>query len=378
MNKRLLVGLTTILLASTLCGCWNYRSLDQVDIVVGIAVDFDKRTNRYKLSYEIADLLSTQKKGSINGKIVESEGKTLFDAVRNAKRKEADKLFFGSAQIIIISQELAREMGIMKVIEWFLRDAECRETMCVALSQEDTAEKILENNNKTIGIKSQNIYDTISEDKRVTSSSIDTRLYQVYNMLESSRKSLMLPVLHNVGSKSQEVYELNGIAVFKRDKLAGFLTPEQSKYALFLENEIKGGLLTLSIDNMGKDNITLEIFTNKTKKSLVSKHGKVTVRIETDTEVAFGEGPIHTDTMDKEQVGKIENAAAQMIEDNIKKLVTELQTEFDVDAFGFGEMIYKHDYKLWKQLAPDWDQLYPTLEVEVISNVQVVNSASIR
>jgi spore germination protein KC len=141
MNKRLLVGLTTILLASTLCGCWNYRSLDQVDIVVGIAVDFDKRTNRYKLSYEIADLLSTQKKGSINGKIVESEGKTLFDAVRNAKRKEADKLFFGSAQIIIISQELAREMGIMKVIEWFLRDAECRETMCVALSQEDTARK---------------------------------------------------------------------------------------------------------------------------------------------------------------------------------------------------------------------------------------------
>ena len=230
MAKRLLFCLLYILVALGLCGCWNYRGLDQVNIVVGIAVDFDKENNEYKMSYEVADLLTAEKRSNIGSRIITSEGKNLFDAARNAKKKEQDRLYFGSSYVLVISQQFAKEEGIFDAIEWFLRDGECRETMCVALSQEDTAGVILEKDEKMSGIMSSIIHDIVTKDKSATASTIHIQLYDVYSMLKSKGNAAILPALRKTKNGDREVTEANGSAVFKGDKLAGFLTPEESRY----------------------------------------------------------------------------------------------------------------------------------------------------
>lgn len=378
MGKRIWVCVMGLFLMLPLCGCWNYRGLDQLDIVVGIAIDFDKETNKYKLSYEVADLAEADKKSSINGIIVEAEGNTIFDAARNAKRREADRLFFGSAYIVVISQELAREEGIAPIIEWFLRDAECRETMYVVLSQKETAKEILESSEDGKGIVSVRLQDIISEDNEITASSSSKMLYEIFDTIESPRRSVMLPALNKIQNGDKEIWEINGIAVCKEDKLAGFLSPEESKYALFVEDELKGGILTLSMAGMRTDDISLEISGNKTKKSFSYEQGKVKIRIETDTRVAIAENLARLDVMDVELVKRIEETAARMIEKNAADLIARIQGEFNADLFGFGEMIYKRDLRLWRQLEPSWDVLFPTLEVVVSSKVRVINSAFIR
>ncbi len=374
MNKCILVCVMALLLMLPLCGCWNYRGLDQMDIVVGIAIDFDKETNKYKISYEVADLAGADKGSSINGKIVESEGNTLFDAARNAKRREADRLYFGSTYIVVISQEVARELGISRVIEWFLRDGECRETTYVALSQKDTAQEILQKPDEEKGIVSVTLQDLISEDNKITASSMPKMLYEVFDTIKSPRRSVMLSALNKVQSGDREICELNGIAICKEDKLAGFLSPEESKYALFVEDELKGGILTLSMAGMQTDDISLEIFLSNTKKSFSYEQGKVKIRIETDTRVSIAENEGMLDIMDMNLVQSIEEAAAAMIEKNIADLVARMQGEFNADIFGFGEMIYKRNLPLWRQLGPSWDMLFPTLEVTVSSKVFVINS----
>lgn len=378
MGKRIFVFLMGVLLTLPLCGCWNYRGLDQMDIVVGIAVDFDKVAKKYKLSYEVADLMGADKSGSIDAVIVESEGNTLFDAARNAKRTEADRLFFGSAYIVVISQEIAQENGIAHVLEWFLRDGECRETMYVAISQEDTAKEILQSSKDIKGIISVKLQDIIAEDNKVTASSTKKMLYEVFDTLQSPRRSVMLSALNKFQNEDREVWEINGIAVCKEDKLAGFLSPEESKYALFVEDQLKGGILTLSMAGMQTDDISLEISRNKTKKSFTYEQGKVKIRIETDTRVFIGENQGQLDVMDEELIKGIEEAAAGMIEKNIADLMARIQGEFNIDLFGFGEMIYKRDLPLWRQLEPSWEVLFPTLEVTVSSKVRVINSAFIK
>ena len=47
--------------------------------------------------------------------------------------------------------------------------------------------------------------------------------------------------------------EANGIAVFKKDKLLGYLSSEETKYFLMATDEVKGGLLTFSSAGMGPD-----------------------------------------------------------------------------------------------------------------------------
>ena len=378
MGKRILVFLMGALLTLPLCGCWNYRGADELDIVVGIAIDFDKTAKKYKLSYEIANLSGSDKNGVIDSVIVESEGNTLFDAARNAKRREVNRLFLGSAYIVVISQALAQEDGISHVIEWFLRDAECRETMYMVLSQKESAKEILQSSDKEKSIVSVKLHDIISEDNKVTASSIKKMLYQVFDAIQSPRRSAMLAALNKIQNGDKEIWELNGIAVCKEDKLAGFLSPEESKYALFVEDELKGGILTLSMAGMQTDDISLEIHRNKTKKSFTYEQGKVKIRIETDTHVFIAENHGLLDVMDEELVKRIEEAAAEMIEKNISALMARIQGEFNTDLFGFGEMVYKRDLPLWRQLEPSWDTVFPTLEVTVSSKVRAVNSGFIR
>ena len=376
MNKRFLVCLLMIISTLLFSGCWNYKGLDQMDIVFGIAVDFDKEAGRFDIAYEAADLAGAGKDVGIKGRIIQSQGKTLLDAARNAKRKEADKLFFGSTNVLIISQELAQEIGIRPVINWFLRDGECRETLNVVLSQENTAESILQRSEQMSGIVSLNLHDILREDSGVTASSLNIKLYELYNQLSSVRNAAILPALRKVENSNQQVAELNGVAILKGDKLTGFLTPEESKYLLFLENRIKGGVLTLSLDDKKFDDISLEIFRNKTKKSFTHDQGKITVKIATKTRVSVDESQL--DMMDQEVIRQITEAAENMLETNIHNLISKMQHEFQIDIFGFNEMIYKKDLKLWRQLEPSWEKIFPTLEIEVDSEIIIRDSAFIK
>ncbi len=374
MIKRLLVCLLQVLLALSLCGCWNYRGLDEVNIVVGIAVDFDKEEKEYKMSYEVADLGTVEKDQSIKGRIITAEGKTLFDAARNAKRKEKDRLFFGSSYVLVISQEIAREEGIFDAIEWFLRDGECRETMCVSISQEETAVKVLEKEEKMSGIMSVIIHDIIMEDKSVSASTIHMPIYEVYSLLKSKANSAVLPAMRKTKNGDLEVTTVNGSAVFKGDKLVGFLTPEESKYALFAWDKLKSGILTMNIASQKTDDISLEIFQSSTKKNFSYDQGQIKVIIESSTDVAIAENHSELNVMDEQIVKNIEEEAGKMIEENIKAVIEKVQKEYQADVFGFSDMIFKRDLKLWKQLELEWEEIFPDIEVEVTSKVHVVNS----
>lgn len=378
MAKRLLFCLLYILVALGLCGCWNYRGLDQVNIVVGIAVDFDKENNEYKMSYEVADLLTAEKRSNIGSRIITSEGKNLFDAARNAKKKEQDRLYFGSSYVLVISQQFAKEEGIFDAIEWFLRDGECRETMCVALSQEDTAGVILEKDEKMSGIMSSIIHDIVTKDKSSTASTVHMQLYDIYNMLKSKGNAAILPALHKTKNGDREVTEVNGSAVFKGDKLAGFLTPEESRYVLFAEDRLEGGILTLDMLGRKTDDIALEIFRSDTKKSFSYEQGRLKVKIESSIDVAVAENHEELDVTNKEVIKRIEEAAVGMIEEKIKAVVVKVQQEYQADIFGFSDMIYKRDLKLWEELEPHWNEVFSNIEIEVTSKVHIVNSGFIK
>lgn len=155
----------------------------------------------------------------------------------------------------------------------------------------------------------------------------------------------------------------------------GFLPPEQSRYVLFMENELGGGILTLSMMDDSADDISLEIFRNQTKKSYTYEQGKFVVKIETITHVSVGENHSDLDMMDKQVIKQIEDRAAEKIKEDIENVVGILQHELNADIFGFGEMIYEKEVDLWRQISPMWDQIYPTLEVQVCSEVNVMNAA---
>ncbi len=367
------------IMAILICsGCWSYRGLDNLSIVSGFSIDIDKETGLYKVSFQIVDLSGNVNVEGINAKILESEGKTLFDACRNAKTAIMGKLYFGHTQLVVISDELARERDLRDLIDWMLHDAETRETLKVVISTEKTAEDILQNETLVGPIAAFDISKCIQDDNDVTLSTSYKQLYEIYNTLETKGIDLTLPAICTTETSGRRIPKLCGTAVYKGERLAGYLTAAETKYFLFVVNQVKGGLLTFPAGGEGRDNITLEIYENKTGRSFTYKDGKLVITLTPKTDVFLAESEISVDVIDKQTIKELEKKAALALAQQMVQTIQTVQSKFGADIFGFGSLVYKSDYALWQKISKDWDTIFKTLEVQVNAKVNIITSSLIK
>jgi spore germination protein KC len=83
MNKKYILILLIISSILLLSGCWNYREIERLAIVSGLAVDKDENSGEYLLTTEIVDVKETMGKTTLTSKKIDSKGKTILDAIRN-------------------------------------------------------------------------------------------------------------------------------------------------------------------------------------------------------------------------------------------------------------------------------------------------------
>jgi len=359
-------------------GCWNYRGLNEMSIVSGFSIDTDGESGELKVSFQVVDLVGNIQVEGINGKLLESSGKTAFDAARNAKRNIIGKLYFGHTQLVVISQDIARNVDLKDTIDWMLHDSELRETLKIAVSGGETAKEILNYETILSPIVAFDVSKYIEEDNKITASIPYRQLYEVYNTLEGEGIDLTLPALCNMDNNGEPSAKLCGTAVFKGQRLAGFLDADETKYLLFTTDEIEGGLITFPAEGKGKDDTTLEISKNKTKRSFSYKDGKLVIEVAPETDVFLTECKVHFDALDKKMISMLEQNAAKTLAERMAQHIGKIQSEFGADIFGFGNMIYKKDHALWQKLSADWDTLFPELEVVVNAKVNIINTASIK
>ena len=137
MKIRLI--LCIIVMAVLLAGCWDYTSLDTLAIVAGAAVDKNS-DGTYRITFETVDKEGSDEKGPFGARLISEDGLTLFDAARAVEKKLVKQLYFGDMQLLIVSEQVAREDGIKDLMEELFREAVTRETISVVVSLAETAE----------------------------------------------------------------------------------------------------------------------------------------------------------------------------------------------------------------------------------------------
>ena len=341
MKKRAVVAVLIMISAALMGGCWNYRGLNEMSITTGVAIDRDPGSDLYHLSFEYVDLSGPVKEQGIKAGLIESYGTTLFDAVRNVKKRIVNKVYLGHMELVILGNEVARSIDISSLIDLFLRDAECRETMCVAVSREPTARDLLSIEGIGQPMVAYEIHKIIEEDQEITSSTAFEQIYQIYDILNSEGIELTLPAFHNTINDGEPASEADGIAVFKGERLAGYLTPEESKYFLFATDKVEGGVITCSSTGEGPEDTTLEISENHTKVSFRYRDGQLTMKVETETKAYLNEIDEPSDALDPSQIEMVEASAARKVMQGIAGVIQRVRTDYGSDIFGFGNTIYK-------------------------------------
>lgn len=378
VRRALRCGLLALLVASfpLLAGCWNYREVETLSIVAGIAVDQGSRAGTYAVTVEALDFSSGgTKNAEVKPLIVTSEGSSVFDAVRNAIKKSGQKLFFSHCKVVIISRELAAE-GISPVLDWFSRDAEPRITLELVVSKGQTAGELLLQKPISGQIISLEIDKMLESDAISLAEAPNVKLYQASDILGAEGESLSLPAVTVSGSPKGDTPELAGAAIFRRDRLIGFLSSDEAKYLLLAQNKVSGGLLPLDKES-GEPDVTLEILENHTKMIPSVAGGSPSIRLEIDMKAALAEMETEKDYENMAGLAAVEADAERELEDGMKALVARTETTYDSDIFGFGEKLHQYFPEYWKKSGKDWEARFRDLTVTVSARVQIENTATV-
>jgi spore germination protein KC len=356
-----------------LTGCWNYREIDTLAIVSGLAIDKGENNYKYRVTFEVLDLSGGSDKPA-QSKLIETEGDTVFDAVRNAVKSSEKKLFFSDCKAVIISNELAQE-GLQPILDWFLRDAEPRINLNLLVSKDKKASDILKQDFSKGDIASYRIANMLEHDPTALGKNPKVTLYQANNMLNGKGTSLVLPTIETLTLESNKTLQLAGTAVFKEDKMIGYLDPDDSSSLLYVKGQKKGGLLLTKVDS-DKSNISLEISDCKTKITPVIENDQISMKIDIMVKASMAEDNTGGNKLGKNSIADIQERAEQTLKANVLSVINKVIKKYDSDIFGFGAIVHQSNPKFWEQAEPKWDDILKIMKFDVTAKVKIENTAT--
>ena len=368
-------------------GCWNYNELDDFAIVTGMGID--EYEDGYKVSLVISNSQSTQgssREGEAQTTVFTGIGNNITEAINEIDMKTPRNLYLGHMAVVVIDEEIAKN-DINIVLEALTRNPESAKKYHITIAKEKKAEEILKTLSPLESFPSQNIANNI-----ITAST--TQSITTESFISDFTMALLRPGVNGVMSsitiegeasnidnqddlKNTEPKAMlkNGtIGLFKEYKLVTWTTKEESLGINIVNNKTDRFYITNKVED---DNIVVLVDNSKCEPKITIEKNEISVILNIKTRGAITEVSGNVDLEKTKVIEKINKEA----EKNIKDMVyggIRLAKEYKTDVFGFGNMIYKQNYKYWYKIKETWhDNYFPKIKVKVKVDVNLTSKGSL-
>lgn len=388
MKKKFFIIINCIICIVILTGCWDTRELNTIGVVYAIGLEKDENTKQIICTMQMAvpsalKIGATRNESSVE--IVESKGNTISDAVRNLMEKVDRFPDFSQNKIIVIDEELARE-GILPILDFFKRSYQVHNIQWIAIAKSKKVKEVLGTQHGIGNIQGSYLNDIINI------SEINAKVANI-NMMEFYKRALgdgtnpiagvietseepNLPIERKSNNTSRGV-KFSGAAVFKGDKLVGFLNTEETEGYNWIVGGAKGGNITISsiLDSNKLIGISVQKIKTKIKPEIINN--KIVFHIEVKEEGNIDEVPDSTDFSELKVIKQLEYEQKIVLENQIRMAIYKIQKTLRSDILGFGTILNKKYPKVWKEKKDNWDDVFPTVQYTVDIDVQINRSGLI-
>ncbi|MBZ4646966.1 MAG: hypothetical protein JG777_2455 [Clostridia bacterium] len=382
--KKVMVLLNICLSLVMTTGCWNNRDVMQISLAAAVGLD-KTDDNKIELTVQLVkpSAIKKDQEGS-GGKekavwVLSSRGDTIFEAVRNTLTTANRKIFFSHVQLMIIGEELARE-GIMDVLDFFERDHETNRKVDILIAKGTTAKEILNAESGLEDIAAMHITDILKNDAAVAKIK-KIMLLDLLKEIDSPGKDPTIGVIEVVKKEEKLLIKdmkVQGTAVFKKDKLMGWLNPIETRGLLFVEDKVKSGIINIPNPLDKNKKVAIEMIRSRGKTNVQLKEDKLVLSIEVEEEGNIGEQQGNEDLTTPEMVKKLEEEIEEAIEKEIRDVVELAQKKYKCDIFGFGEIVHKKHLNYWKQVKDNWNEEFSHIPVEIKVTSRIRRSGLIK
>lgn len=386
MKRRALLLCVVILLQIFITGCWSRRELNDLAIAVGIGID--KIGDQYQVSAQV--VLPSQIAGSKGGSpqspvnLYKATGNTVYEALRKITTVSPRKIYISHLRILVLGEDLAKE-GISSVLDFMSRDTDTRNDYFIVVAKDAKAEDTLKILTSLEKIPAVRLFSSLeTSEKQWAPTSTVTLGTLITELVSKGKNPVLTGVVINgnvdVGQTQKNVetvdspteLKYSGLAVFKKDKLIGWLNPEESKVYNYLTNKVKNTVSFINCPQSKDKRISLDIFNARAKIKGSMNGDKPEISIEQHIESDLGEVQCRNlDLTNPKTITELEQIANVKVDDLFETTIKKVQREYQSDIFGFGEVIHRSNPQAWKKLRDNWDQTFVNLPVTVKMDIKL-------
>ena len=378
-----------LLLCLLLAGCWDRRELNEISIMVGIGID--RGEDGYLVSAQVvvpAEVSVRTNAGRSPITLIQAEGETIFEAFRKMTRESSRKLYPGHLQIFVLSEEVARE-GIKDTLDLLSRDWEIRSDYYIVIAREQNAEQILQVKTPIDSIPANKLFETLQTSRKNWSATRTVTLQQLIDDISARGKEPVLTGIEmigdpEIGKTKQNVEEIvpaailryDHLAVFKEDRLNGWLDGEESEAYNYITGSIRSTVEPVACP--AGDKLTVEVSRAGSDVRAKMSGGLPHIDVRISVKGSIGSVSCDIDLTRRETIRELEHILGQELKSSAEKTIQTLKDDYSADIFGFGEAIRRSYPEEWKNLKEDWaDTGFSELPVTVKVDVKILDAGTI-
>ncbi|NWK68958.1 Ger(x)C family spore germination protein [Bacillus paramycoides] len=372
-----------------LTGCWSGKELNE--IAINLAVGIDKVGNQYLVSCQVVNPgeVANLKGGSGRTPVVlfQEKASTISEAIRKITTIAPRKIYWAHIRMLIIDEKVAKE-GIHKILDLFLRSHEIRSDFYIAISKNVKAENVLKVLTSLDKIPANKMFASLNVSQKFWAPTVTVTIDQLVSNLMSDG---IHPVVTGItikgdvtsGEKTENTKQIkpntsiqySESGVFKKDKLIGWLNKNQSKGYNYIMNRVENTIAPIPCS--AEENVVFEVIKSKTKVKEIVKNKKHMIEIELHLKGNITEVQCkNLDLTNPKTIHQLERVGEKRVAQVIKEALKAAQKKYEVDIFGFGEVIHRENPQYWNKIKSSWDQKFVNLPVSIKAHVQLKHTGN--
>lgn len=373
--KHLKLLLVVILSITLTTSCWSRKEIERLGFVMGIGIA-KTEAGLYSLTVQVANpsiIVAEAPEQRDVYTIIQAEGLSLFDALRNLSLKTSRRLYIAHIRSIVIHESVARK-GLSDLISFLVHDMEVRLESEVFISK-IPPDQLLDTPN-TLGAIPAVVLQTAAKNYKANSKVYISDLHKTVEAVNNPATNYVTTLVEIEPAptdKEMPQLKLTKIAVFNNDRLKGYLDYEEGQGFNLITNNF-GNALIIFKSHSSQYNITMEMLESKATVKPTIENGSIHFKIQLKASGNIAGTAPHRGRK-KIELEKVQKELSAVLEDKMEKSIKAAQDKFQIDYFNLSGEFAKKYPKEFQTVKDDWNEVFSTANIEIQVDTKVIHSA---
>jgi len=363
-----------------LTGCYDYRELNSIAIISAESIDYVN--GEFLISVQVLNPQAPEKTTTVQAPFIiySGTGKTIQEAYLNITSKTSRDLYANHLQLLLLSNEVASN-HLDDVIDYYSRNPLIRTEFNVLVIHDENPIGMI---TPIEEISASSFVDTININSHNYGTSLCVTFNDLLKWYLDPNIEIVLPAIKIIKNSDEmnssentsssyvkSLYEINGLSLFKNNKIIGYLDKFQTISFNFVRGNIKN--TTFSYECEKGKYITYEILNSNSKINISDKN----VIFKFNIYANINESQCNIDLSNIDTINKIQNDTSLYFNKFIMDNISIINKKYSHDVFGLKDYIYKNNHDLYIRIKDNYDDFYKNLNINIESNFNIISEGNI-